>query len=83
MPQLHQSPLNSTDQSHIEPSQCSGEGDADSAEDADGGGDGNGVEDTDGSTGGNAEGKPNSKPLHLGQGLVGKRHLSPSKSLLR
>ena len=41
MPQSHQSPLHSTDESHTEPSQCSGGGDADGAEDADGGGGGN------------------------------------------
>ena len=72
MPQSQQSPLKSTDESHTEPSQRSGGGDADGAEDADGGGGGNGPEDTDGGTDDNT----NSKPADPGQGLAGKRQLS-------
>ena len=58
-------------------SQRSGGGDADGAEGADGGGGGNDFEDTDGGTDDNAEGEPNSKPADPGQGLAGKRQLSP------
>ena len=89
MPQSHQSPLHSTDESHVEPSQRSGGGDADGVEDAGSGGDadgtedayggdgGNDFEDTDGGTDDNAEDEPNPKPVDLGQGLAGKRQLSP------
>ena len=92
MPQSHQSPLHNTDESHAEPGQRSGGGDADGvedangggdadgAEDADGGGGGNDFEDTDGGTDDNAEGEPNPKPADPGQGFAGKRQLSPSSS---
>ena len=79
LPQSHQSPLHSTVKSHTEPSQCSGEGDAEGANDGD---DGNGVEDTNVGTDDNVEGELNSKSADPRQGLAGKCHLSPSSSSL-
>ena len=74
MLQSHQSPLHSTDESQTERSQLSGGGDVDGAENADGGGDSYDFEDTDGGTDDNT----NSRPADPGQGLAGKRQLSPS-----